>query len=117
MRTINICYKVPEAHAYKVEKVLKAHAEHIRVSYISDNSRGDNPIDAYFTKAVELNNPANPADGTTGHIIFTLNEKWIEPEHIQSHIGRTMEAPHFPDSYLQCKIMQPSQSWVKFFKI
>ena len=95
MKTINICYKVPEASASKVEEVLKAHAEHMRVSYTSDNPRGDNPIDAYFTKAVELNNPTNPSDGKTGNFIFTVNEKWAQPEHIQAHIGRTMEADHF----------------------
>ena len=32
----------------------------------------------------------------TGNIIFTLNEKWHKPEHIQSHIGKAKAAPHFP---------------------
>ena len=95
MRTINICYKVPGENASEVEEVLKAHAEHMKVNYTPDNPRGDNPLDAYFTKAEELNNPTNPADGKTGNIIFTVNEKWAQPEHIQAHIGRTMEATHF----------------------
>ena len=66
----------------------------MRVSYPADNPRSDNPIDAYFTKAEELNNPTNPANGKTGNIIFTLNEKWSQVEHIQNHIGRTLEAGH-----------------------
>jgi len=94
MPTINITYKVPSANASEVEDALQAHAEHMRVSYTTDNPRGDNPLDAYFTKAEELNNPTNPADGTTGNIIFTLNEKWSEAEHIQAHIGRTLKASH-----------------------
>ena len=94
MPTINISYKVPAENASEVEDALEAHAEHMRVSYPADNPRGDNPIDAYFTKAEELNNPTNPADGKTGNIIFTLNEKWSQVEHIQNHIGRTLEAGH-----------------------
>jgi len=27
-------------------------------------------------------------------MIFTLNEKWSQVEHIQAHIGRTLEASH-----------------------
>ena len=92
--TINISYKVPSANVSEVEDALQAHAGHMRASYTADNPRGDNPLDAYFTKAEELNNPTNPADGTTGNIIFTLNEKWSQVEHIQSHIGRTLEASH-----------------------
>ena len=95
MHCINISYKVPADKVAEVEEALKAHAEHMKTSYTSDNPRGDNPVDAYFTKAEELNNPTNPEDGKTGNIIFTLNEKWSQPEHIQNHIGRTKEAAHW----------------------
>ena len=94
MPTINISYKVPAENASEVEETLKAHAEHMKASYLPDNPRGDNPLDAYFTKSAELNNPTNPADGKTGNIIFTLNEKRSQVEHIQSHIGRTLGAAH-----------------------
>jgi len=95
MLTINICFKVPSENASGVEEVLKAHANHMKANYTPENLRGDNPLDAYFTKAEELNNPTNPSDGKTGNFIFTVNEKWAQPEHIQAHIGRTMEADHF----------------------
>jgi hypothetical protein len=94
MKSINISYKVPAVNASEVENALKAHAEHMKASYPADNPRGDNPLDACFTKAEEFNNPTNPGDGKTGNIIFTLNEKWSEVEHIQAHIGRTLEASH-----------------------
>ena len=95
MHCINLSYKVPADKVAEVEEALKAHAVHMKTSYISGNPRGDNPVDAYFTKAEELNNPTNPDEGKTGNIIFTLNEKWSQPEHIQNHIGRTKEAPHW----------------------
>ena len=71
-----MCYKVPAENAFEVEEVLKAHAEHMKVSYTPDNPRGDNPLAAYFTKSEELNNPTDLGDGKTGNIIFTANEKW-----------------------------------------
>ena len=95
MHCINLSYKVPADKVAEVEEALKAHAEHMKTSYTNDNTRGDNPVDAYFTKAEELNNPTNPDEGKTGNIIFTLNEKWSQPEHIQNHIGRTKEAAHW----------------------
>ena len=61
MHCINVSYKVSADKVAEVEEALKAHAEHMKTSYISDNPRGDNPVDAYFTKAEELNNPTNPA--------------------------------------------------------
>jgi len=75
--TISISYKVPAENASEVEDTLKAHADHMRVSYPAENPRGDNLLDAYFTKTEELNNPTNPADGKTGNIIFTLNENGL----------------------------------------
>jgi hypothetical protein len=52
--------------------------------------------EAYFTKSEEFNDPTDPSKGKTGNIIFTLNEKWHKPEHIQNHIGKAKAAPHFP---------------------
>jgi len=37
----------------------------------------------------------DPKKGTTGHIIFTINEIWNAPEDIQSHIERASKVSHF----------------------
>ena len=95
MLAINLSFKVPTDKADEVEGALRAHAEHMKNTYLPENADGSNPVEAYFTKAVELNNPTNPDDGTTGCIIFTVNEKWLEAEHIQKHVAKTMAAPHW----------------------
>jgi len=51
----------------------------------------------YFNNKIsEFNDPTDPSKGKTGNIIYTLNEKWHKPEHIQNHIGKAKGAPHFP---------------------
>ena len=64
--------------------------------YPSGNPDGVNPAEAYFTKSEEFNDPTDPSKGKTGNIIFTVNEKWHKPEHIQNHIEKAKAAPHFP---------------------
>jgi len=41
------------------------------------------------------NYPMHPEEGTTGNIIFTINEIWNKPDDIQAHIERASKAPHF----------------------
>ena len=96
MLCINISYKVPAAKAAEVEEPLIAHGKHMDHVYPSGNPDGVNPAEAYFTKSEEFNDPTDPSKGKTGNIIFTLNEKWHKPEHIQKHIGKAKAAPHFP---------------------
>ena len=94
MPCINICYKVPEDKAQDVEKTLMDHANFMKSTYV-DGSEAIHPINTYFTKAAELSNPMHPEQGTTGNIIFTINEIWKKPDDIQAHIERASKAPHF----------------------
>ena len=96
MLCINLSYKVPAAKAAEVEEPLIAHGKHMDHVYPPSNADGMNPAEAYFTKSEEFNDPTDPSKGKTGNIIFTLNEKWHKPEHIQNHIDKAKAAPHFP---------------------
>jgi len=55
-------------------------------------------VDYYVTKAPEMNNPLDPAEGTTGSLIYTLNEVYTWPEGTDAH-------------------MEASPSWESFEKI
>ena len=94
MPCINICYKVPEEKAQDVEKTLMDHANFMKSTYV-EGSEAIHPSHTYFTKAAELSNPMHPEEGTTGNIIFTINEIWNKPDDIQAHIERASKAPHF----------------------
>ena len=92
MLCINISYKVPAAKVAEVEEPLIAHGKHMDHVYPSGNPDGVNPAEAYFTKSEEFNDPTDPSKGKTGNIIFTVNEKWHKPEHIQNHIEKAKAA-------------------------
>ena len=94
MPCINICYKVPEERVHDVEETLMDHATFMKSSY-ANGTKVVKPCHTYFTKAAELSNPMHPEEGTTGNIIFTINEIWNKPEDIQAHIERASKAPHF----------------------
>ena len=93
MRYINIILKVPSEKIEEVEAVVMEHANYIKSTYVEVSGLA-NPINTYFTKGPEFNNPANPEDGTTGNILLSINETWNELEDIQAHAGRAMGAPH-----------------------
>ena len=91
MHSINICYKVPEAQAESVGKTLEDHANFIESTYVL-GSDAIHPMHTYFTKALELIDPMHPDKGTTGNVIFTINEIWNAPENVQARIGRAGKA-------------------------
>ena len=110
---INISYKVQAAKAAEVEEPLIAHGKHMDHVYPSGNPDGVNPAEAYFTKSEEFNDPTDPSKGKTGNIIFTLNEKWHKPEHIQNHIGKERQHHTFQNLLKPCS-MQMLALWVKY---
>jgi len=42
--------------------------------------------DYYVAKADELNNVADPSQGTTGNILNSINETYIQPDGIDQHM-------------------------------
>ncbi len=94
MHCINICYKVPENKADDIEKVLQDQPSFMQSTYVKV-SEAIHPKHTYFTKAAELTDSMDPEKGTTGHIIFIINEIWNAPEDIQAHIERESKVSHF----------------------
>ena len=43
-------------------------------------------VDYYISKAPEMNNPLDPNEGTTGNLIYTLNEVYTRPEGTEAHM-------------------------------
>ena len=94
MHSINICYNVPEAQAENVGKVPKDRAKFMKSTYVT-RSDAVRPLYTYFTKAAELTDLMHPEKGTTGNVIFEINEIRNHPYDIQAQIGRASKAPHF----------------------
>ena len=47
--------------------------------------------DYYVAKADELNNVADPSQGTTGNILYSINETYIQPDGIDQHMEQAMK--------------------------
>jgi|TARA_B110000881_G_scaffold107052_1_gene93869 hypothetical protein len=47
--------------------------------------------DYYVAKADELNNGADPSQGTTGNILYSINETYIQPDGIDQHMEQAMK--------------------------
>ena len=42
--------------------------------------------DYYISKGTQMNNPLDPSEGTSGNLIYTLNEVYVEREGTSQHM-------------------------------
>ena len=96
---INLGYVVAADEADKVEAVFRKHAAWMTDFYSEENDGPAHLITAHFTKAPEFKDPANPDEGLTGNIVFTINEKFTSMESIQRHVGTASENDYFQQFY------------------
>ena len=77
--------------AEKVEKAIAEHADWMRKTHSLEAGGGIHLADYYVAKADELNNVADPSQGTTGNILYSINETYILPDGIDQHIELAMK--------------------------
>ena len=70
-RTFNLNLKVSAAEAANVEAEIKKHALWMRDTHSYDNSKIQ-LVHYYVSKSDELVNFANPEEGTTGNVLFSI---------------------------------------------
>ena len=56
-------------------------------------------VDYHISKAPEMKNPLDPSEGTTGNLIYTLNEVYTRPEGTEAHMDAAPTWKSF-DSFL-----------------
>ena len=96
-RTFNLNVKVPADSVAEVEAEIKTHAKWMRSTHSYDDSKIQ-LVHYYVSKSDELVNFANPEEGTTGNVLFSVNEVYVHPEGIGEHIdaaGSWSDAPGF----------------------
>ena len=94
-RTFNLNVKVPADAVAKADAEIKTHAKWMR----DNNSYDDSKIQLvhyYVSKSDELVNFANPDEGTTGNVLFSVNEVYVHPEGIGQHLDATGSWPDAP---------------------
>lgn len=94
-RTFNFGLKVAAEKAASVETAIRNHASWMRDEHSLDESKIQ-LVHYYASKADELNDPSNPGAGTTGNVLFTINEVYVHPEGIGQHMEAAMAWKDFP---------------------
>jgi hypothetical protein len=96
-RTFNLNVKVPADVVSNVDAEIKKHAKWMRDNHSYDDSKIQ-LVHYYVSKSDELVNFANPDDGITGNVLFSINEVYERPEGIGQHLdaaGSWPDAPGF----------------------
>ena len=52
--------------------------------------------DSKVTKSEQLNNPLDPREGTTGNILYSINETYAEKDGLDQHMHQGKQFEHFP---------------------
>ena len=82
-RTFNLNVKVPADVVSNVDAEIKTHAKWMRDNHSYDDSKIQ-LVHYYVSKSDELVNFANPDDGITGNVLFSINEVYVRPEGLVS---------------------------------
>ena len=94
-RTFNFGLKVAADKAAAVEAAIRTHASWMRETHSYDDSRIQ-LVHYYVAKSDELVNPTNPKEGTTGNVLFSINEVYVEPAGIGQHLEQAQVWDDFP---------------------
>ena len=90
-KTFNFALSVSSEDAEKVEKAIAEHADWMRETHSLEAGGGIHLVDYYVAKADEQNNTADPSQGTTGNILYSINETYVLPEGINQHMEQGMK--------------------------
>ena len=89
---VTVCFhfKVSADQAPAVEKGLAEHVDCMRKSHAIGPGKSVELVDYYVAKAEEFKNLANPEEGTTGKILFTLSETYPNANQLGNHMNQGM---------------------------
>ena len=90
-KTFNFALCVCSEDAEKVEKAIVEHADWMRETHSLEAGGGIHLVDYYVARADEQNNIADPSQGTTGNILYSINETYVLSEGINQHMQQGMK--------------------------
>ena len=85
--TFGFTMRVPDADVVAVDDMLTAQAEWMKERHWVGEEDGKlHTLEYYVSKATELNDMMDPSKGTTGHVVYTVNEVHKDDEHFGKHV-------------------------------
>ena len=85
--TFGFTMRVPESDAGHVDGLIESHANWMKETHSLVEEEGKlHTLEYYVTKAPEFNDMMDPSKGTTGNIIYSVNEVHKDGEHMNKHV-------------------------------
>ena len=79
--------RVPESDAQYIDGLIESHANWMSETHSLVEEEGKlHTLEYYVTKASELNDMMDPSKGTTGNVIYSVNEVHKDGEHMGKHV-------------------------------
>ena len=79
--------RVPESDAQYVDWLIESHANLMNETHSLVEEEGKlHTLEYYVTKASELNDMMDQSKGTTGNVIYSVNEVHKDGEHMGKHV-------------------------------
>jgi hypothetical protein len=85
--TFGFTMRVPANEAAAVDDLIYSHAKWMSETHSLEPENGKlHTLEYYVSKATELNDMMDPSKGSTGNIIYVVNEVHIDDEHFSKHV-------------------------------
>ena len=85
--TFGFTMRVPEGDEVVVDDLIASHAKWMSETHSLSPGDGKlHTLEYYVSKASELNNMMDPSEGSTGNIIYSVNEVHIDDEYFGKHV-------------------------------
>ena len=93
--TFNFALSVSADKAEEVEEMIATHAAWMRETHSLEADGRIHLVDYHVAKAEEMKNLLDPSEGTTGNILYSINEVYVESDGIDRHMAQGMQWEHF----------------------
>ena len=93
--TFNFALSVPADKAEEAEEMIATHAAWMRETHSLEADGRIHLVDYHVAKAEEMKNLLDPSEGTTGNILYSINEVYVESDGIDRHMAQGMQWEHF----------------------
>ena len=79
--------RVPESDEAAVDDIISSHAQWMSETHSLKKEEGKlHTLEYFVSKATEFNDMMDPEKGSTGNVIYTVNEVHIDDEHFGKHV-------------------------------
>ena len=89
--TFNFALLVPAENTGPVEEIIATHAAWMKETRSLEAGNGIHLVDYHVAKGEEANDLLDPSKGTTGNILYCINEVYVEADGIEQHMAQAMQ--------------------------